>query len=310
MASRFPQDAGNKFEDLSGVNVSDFSNPYDALIQACHDDPVEIQARYDTHRSSRNTQQKAKLLSADFSGLLLDPILQRLEDDQLEPGFVDPRYCLVFWARPTQKIRNLTAAIQQKLLQISPNLWLMPPEKQHLTALEIAHSLTDPEITTLLGQIEHKLQELTDYTLNHHPRLLKPLLSYDGAAVALSFLPAASPDRADDKYTYHHLRRDLFNLASSTGVKIDSRYVVPSSHITVARFITAADHDGPEKMQKWVAKIDEINQWLVETYWPKKDDGDIEEGGEWIVGGEKGLECRQGTLWYGGGEMVRLGKGI
>lgn len=186
----------------------------------------------------------------------------------------------------------------------------MPAERQHLTALEIAHSLKEPEIAPLLAQLRPKLQELIEYTVNHHPRLIKPVLSYDAAAVALSFLPAASPTRVDDQYTYHHLRRDLFNLASSTGVKIDSRYVVPSSHITVGRFITTIDHDDPEKVQRWVEKIEEINEWLVETYWPKKGEEDIQEGGEWVVGEEKGLECREGTLWYGGGKMVRIGKGI
>jgi hypothetical protein len=30
----------NAFEDLSGVSTSAFSNPYDALIAACEDDPV------------------------------------------------------------------------------------------------------------------------------------------------------------------------------------------------------------------------------------------------------------------------------
>lgn len=82
---------------------------------------VEIQSRYDLHRTTRNSQQRAKLLSADFPGLLLDPILQRLENPALEPGFVDPRHCLVFWARPTQNVRNLTTTIQEKLLAIAPS---------------------------------------------------------------------------------------------------------------------------------------------------------------------------------------------
>lgn len=179
-----------------------------------------------------------------------------------------------------------------------------------MTALEIAHSLTESGITALLGQIEPKIQELTDYTLEHRPRLIKPLLSYDGAAVALSFLPAASPNRVHDKYTYHHLRRDLFDIASSTGVTIDSRYVVPSSHITVGRFVTNIDHDSPAKMRTWVQKLEELNRWLEENYWPKDQDGKIEEGGEWIVGEKKGLDCRQGKLWYGGGSTVRLGEGF
>lgn len=188
----------------------------------------------------------------------------------------------------------------------------MPSERQHLTALEIAHSLTESEITALLHQMEPRIQELTDYTFDHHPRLIKPLLSYDGAAVALSFLPAASPKRVEDRYTYHHLRRDLFNIASSTGVSIASRYVVPSSHITVGRFITSIDHDNPAKMRRWVEKLDELNRWLEETCWAEEDDGRIlaDGGSEWIVGEENGLDCRQGKLWYGGGTTIRLGKGF
>lgn len=32
--------AANTFEDLTGISTSSFSNPYDALITACEDDPV------------------------------------------------------------------------------------------------------------------------------------------------------------------------------------------------------------------------------------------------------------------------------
>lgn len=32
--------ANNTFEDLSGISTAAFSNPYDALIAACEDDPV------------------------------------------------------------------------------------------------------------------------------------------------------------------------------------------------------------------------------------------------------------------------------
>jgi vesicle-fusing ATPase len=35
-----PVHADNTFEDLSGISTSAFSNPYDALIAACEDDPV------------------------------------------------------------------------------------------------------------------------------------------------------------------------------------------------------------------------------------------------------------------------------
>ena len=47
---------------------------------------------------------------------------------------------------------------------------------------------------------------------------------------------------------------------------------------------------------------------LQREHWPK--DGEIKDGGEWIVGHEKGLECKKGRLWYGGGESLHLGKGF
>jgi hypothetical protein len=32
----------NNFEDLSGVNAAAYSNPYDALIEICENDPVSL----------------------------------------------------------------------------------------------------------------------------------------------------------------------------------------------------------------------------------------------------------------------------
>ncbi|KAF4625079.1 hypothetical protein G7Y89_g13091 [Cudoniella acicularis] len=316
-------DSRNKFEDLSGVDIATYENPYDALIEACQNDPALIQTRYATHRTTRNGQQRAKLLSSEFSGLILDPILQRLVDPTIEPGYQDHRNCLVFWARPPAHIRSLVERIQKELRTLAPNLWLMPLQNLHLTALEITFSLTAPEITAIINALGPKAAEaMTDYPYSHRARLIKPTLSYDGAAIALSFLPAAGESlpkasriitetrtSEDDAFTCHHLRRDLFNIAKATGVSVDSRYVVPSSHITVGRFLTQDDHDSAEKMQKWFAKIDDVNKWLEAEYWPKEGGGRNLET-EWLVGMEKGLDYRRGTLWYGGGETVRLGKGF
>ena len=204
----------------------------------------------------------------------------------------------------------------------------MPLDRLHLTALEITHSLTSPETQSIIAAMGPSvIEKMTDYTYEHRARLIKPILSYDGAAVALSFLPAAGESLADslslpkshpaqeerskedDKFTYHHLRRDLFNIARASGVSIDSRYVVPSSHITVGRFLTQGDHDGKEKMEKWFEKIDEVNEWLMRAFWPKEGvERDLKA--EWLVGDGKGLDCREGALWYGGGQTVRLGKGF
>jgi len=81
-----------------------------------------MQARYSTHRTTRNGQQKEKLLAKDFSGLIIDPILLRLEDQTIEPGFTDPRHCLVFWARPPAHIRALVHMTQHELLALAPSM--------------------------------------------------------------------------------------------------------------------------------------------------------------------------------------------
>lgn len=46
---------------------------------------------------------------------MIDPILLRLEDPTIEPGFVDKRNCLVFWARPPEKVKSLVKECQEKL---------------------------------------------------------------------------------------------------------------------------------------------------------------------------------------------------
>ncbi|KAK0352198.1 hypothetical protein LTR59_011252 [Friedmanniomyces endolithicus] len=310
------------FEDLSGGQSTPghSENPYDALLEACNHDPTQIQARYDAHRTNRNAQQRAKLLAPDFPGVSVDEILAKLEDVSLEPGFTDWRHCLVFWARPPEKVKSLIAEVQRRLVSVVPNLWIMPPENLHMTALEVVHSLTNPEIDALVARTMPSASEITDYTLQHRARLVKPMLSYDAQALALSFLPAADEptghDSAStiDSYTYHHLRRDLHAKASATGVKVASRYVIPSAHLTIGRFIGKSDFETTEgdldhaKVEQLIETIESINGWLQEHYWPEEEEG--REGGEWLIGEGKGLDFRKGALWYGGGETVVLGKGF
>lgn len=136
MSKAYPgsTDARNKFEDLSGVDPSTSSNPYDALLLegGYHDFPVthssyrprqvQIQSRYSAHRTNRNLKQKEEFLLQGPEVLILDTMLQRLEDPSIEPGFVDPRNCLVFWARPPSAVRDLVDKIQQKIRIIAPRL--------------------------------------------------------------------------------------------------------------------------------------------------------------------------------------------
>ena len=203
---------------------------------------------------------------------------------------------------------------------IAIDLWLMPVDCLHMTVLEIAHSKTEAEIEHLVNIMEKKIPEITDHTLDHRARLVKPILSYDAAAIALSFLPAAGEgllkeEVADaDAFTYHHLRRDIYELSKATGVEVASRYVVPSSHLTIARFVTqtdiqandsnAVDH---EKVERLVGKLEDINVELRARIWAEDS---LTSAGSWTVGEEKGLVYRKGTLWYGGGHSHHEGKGF
>lgn len=194
----------------------------------------------------------------------------------------------------------------------------MKPPDLHMTVLEIAHSLTNEQIETLAESIDPIVPEITDFPYEHRARLVRPRLNYDTQSLALQFLPAVGePGRSleEDKYTYHHLRRDVFSKVKAAGIEIGSRYVTPSAHLTIARFITKRDSEKTngyvdhQKVQALVSEIDEINVWLSREYWPIA--GSKGSAGEWIVGQEKGLDCRKGTLWYGsGGETIRLGKGF
>ena len=196
----------------------------------------------------------------------------------------------------------------------------MPVDCLHMTVLEITHSKTAAEIEHLVNRMDSKVPQITDFTYDNRARLVKPMLSYDAAAIALSFLPAAGEGLPEakaadaDTYTYHHLRRDMYGLCKSAGVEVDSRYVVPSSHLTIARFVTQKDITGkngtsvdPERIKGLVGKLEEINAELRSKYW---SEGGLTGKGSWIAGEEKGLDYRWGTLWYGGGHSHHVGKGF
>ena len=75
--------------------------------------------------------------------------------------------------------------------------------------------------------------------------------------------------------------------------------MVPSAHLTVGRFVS----EGGFEVGELVAAVEEVNGWLEREVWGA-------EGGEWVVGEERGLEVRSGTLWYGGGRREVIGEGF
>jgi vesicle-fusing ATPase len=66
------------------------------------------------HRSTRNAQQKARLLDESFAGVSIDPVLARLSDTSIEPGYV---------GRPTEKVKNMIERVQQELSTIAPSAY-------------------------------------------------------------------------------------------------------------------------------------------------------------------------------------------
>ncbi|GAQ47187.1 unnamed protein product [Aspergillus niger] len=305
-------------------NTVEEANPFDVLIAECQDDPKQIQARYEAHRSNRNVQYREKLLSPDFKGWQVDDILKKLHasaNGETLP-FVDPRHNLTLYARPPQHIRDLVAEVQQAIREIAPR-------QLHMTTLEIASCRPEPEVEGLVSQLQGSgvVPKLVDFLFHHRTRLVKPMISYDATAMALSFVPAAGEETTtahnvdDDGYTYHHLRRDVSSIVTATGLQMKPRYIALSAHITIARFITrdgfvidnpneaedeAVDH---ARVAALVERVEKINEMFRTKYW-FQGDGAISGKGEWLVGQENGLEFCKGTSFYGGGEAVVVGKGF
>ncbi|KAH8151828.1 uncharacterized protein LAJ45_03820 [Morchella importuna] len=185
--------------------------PYDTLITACHDSPPLIQHAYETHRTTRNAHQGAQLLSPSFTGMSVDPILQELvyaagthripeleaaAREKRRPDEIDTRNCLTFWARPTAQVREMIGEVQARIRKLCDalfvtDIWLMPLDNLHLTVLEIAHSRTRPEIDAITALLRPTLQQTVNLPLSpkHRAVLIRPLLSFDSAALAISFPP-------------------------------------------------------------------------------------------------------------------------
>lgn len=198
----------------------------------------------------------------------------------------------------------------------------MPAHNMHLTVLEVTMCKTPEEISSTISAIRPSVPTIVSHPFFNRSRLVKPLISFDLSAFALSFVPASgepsiSPSpvadsvkegiELKDAYTYHHLRRDVFDKVQESGVDVGSRYQVPSAHITLGRYLSNNDHDTPQKRKDWIKAIEGINEWLMNDIWGKDGASFI---GEWIVGQETGLDARSGALWYGGGRTVQMGEGF
>lgn len=290
-------------------------NPYLDLIRQCPT-PQDMAKAYETHRRTRNAEKLRQL--SHTRTVTPDSILAGLVLHN-QPPESDPRNNITVWGRPTRAVMDLVAHVQQQLLdalsecipslhkQTPPiqadeptnkgPLWLMPQECLHLSALEITHSVPPHVIESQIRQLQPFLDSMLSAARGQHaPVLVKPLVCFDSAALALTFVPLASPLQqygpGAEKYTYTHLRAHLYDAVHyDAQINNGARYEVPSAHVTIARFI---EEVSPDAVDALLARIARINDWLEKTY-------ATPESFSWQVGAERGTECRCGRIWYGGG---------
>ncbi|KAI8821658.1 RNA ligase/cyclic nucleotide phosphodiesterase [Fimicolochytrium jonesii] len=277
---------------MTAAQAPDNTNPFDALIDANAADAALISAAYEQHRTNRNKRNADLMLDSTFEGMVPDTVLSGL---LANPSVPDVRNGLSIWARPPKHICGLVKNLQDRLAALAPNIWIVPGSYLHLTVLEIAHSRTPEEIASLVEVLRPHFGRIKDCLAGQSSRLVHPQLSFDAGAIALSFVPDVSAS-----YTHHHLRRDVSEAVRKSRTPLKARYVVPTAHITVARFVSISDfgRDGQPtdlaRVAKWIRTIEEINRELKSEVWSQPSSS-------WEIGPES-LTAFFGTNWYGHAE--------
>lgn len=278
---------------------------------------------YEKHRRTRNAAKFTEL--ATSHKVSPDPILSGLVLDNKPPEF-DPRNCITIWGRPPAHVMDLIANVQSRLVQsLNPHLvhkqachiprdwtdktnkgplWLMPRECLHLSVLEIIHSAPVESVLTNLDLLRPYINELLN-PIDNAPVLMRPLVCFDSSALALTFVPidhaiqklphskfGIDATEKEARYSYTHYRASLYETVTNVaGVNVESRYQVPSAHVTIARFIKELS---PDAIDSLLSEIEKLNQWLDAEY---SDPSKF----AWRLGQERATECRYGRIWYGGG---------
>ncbi|EFR01092.1 hypothetical protein MGYG_04096 [Nannizzia gypsea CBS 118893] len=276
----------------------------------CQDNPVKVQQAYESYRQASLSRSLASLTQPDGKPKITpsSALVQYLSHAATTsiPGEIEKHYsdesinCMVIWARPSQKILDLLLGLQNRLKDIAgADMWFPKSSRLHLSVVEISHRHPMAHLRSVFNQIGRPLvQGMLDLPATHAAsqskvaRLGRPMLLFDAVGVAIAFVPVGT-----DPYTYHHLRRDLHNLAISSGVKTDTCYTACMGHITLGRFVSTKHFDSEDegtaqqRLQVWADTIQGINEELSQRYQA--------EDWEWAVGEEKGLELQMGMLKFG-----------
>ncbi|KAF3895305.1 hypothetical protein GTR04_7174 [Trichophyton interdigitale] len=276
----------------------------------CQGDPIKVQQAYESYRQASLERSLASMTLADGKAKITPSpaLVQYLSHTALASGAeeIEKHYrdesvnCMVIWARPSRKILDLLLGLQNRLKDVvGTDMWFPESSRLHLSVVEISHRHPMAHLRSVFDQIGRPLvQEMLDLPASHAAshsrvaRLGRPMLLFDAVGVAISFVPVGT-----DAYTYHHLRRDLHNMAISSGVKTDTCYTACMGHITLGRFRSTKHFDSEdektaqEPLRVWMATIQGINEELRQSHQA--------EDWEWTVGEEKGLELQMGMLKFG-----------
>ena len=79
-----------------------------------------------------------------------------------------------------------------------------------------------------------------------------------------------------------------------------------SAHLTIARFVDRGILE-EGRVRALVECVEGVNEALEQEF---GGGGGYGEEWGWTVGEEKGLVCREGRVWYGGGESLGEGEGF
>ena len=263
----------------NGLSAPSAVKPVDESIQSV--DTTSARSVYRRNRVERDARQHAILLQQPL--LSVDPLLAAME--AAGDYSLDSRHNLALVARPPQHVKALVTELQQQLHTLAGDaLWLSPPHYLHITVYEVSHSRTTEQLQPLVAAIRSHGSQLFDALPLDRVKFDSPLVNYDTAAVALTFLPV-DVDGCDITV----LRAELGRRVAALGIEWDGRYVPSSAHITIGRFIRPQLQCAT--MDQWLGQMDKLRERCKQ--WQ----------GEWCLA-HGPLQVMTGKSWYGGGDVV------
>lgn len=272
---------------------------------------AHVRSLYAEHRSRRQDEQRLRLLEAASNigqhGLMPDA---RLASEQARLD--DPRLGVTVVARPPAHIFQAIRELQDEvaaLVQATPSAkalsgalyWMAPPSFLHMTVVEwVSAEIGNAAqvrhvVDTLQGKGAEALDALTGLYA-HTVCLVEPTVSFDAAAIAISFLPASSdaPEGAHDYAMYRTAKiKQVQDIAAKYGLPAPKpRYLLPSAHITVARVCRPLHENS--SIPFLVEGLDRITR-----SWHERHGSSL----RWPIHACQ-LEVMHGQVWYGGGQRT------